>query len=83
MFLMHPEIPPWEDLGDCPHVTQGQMGGQCIPTLLFQPLPDAEPNNFTQPLLMGFLNTIFLKTLSCVKGPGARGECLAAVYQPK
>lgn len=39
--------------------------------------------NTQQPLLMGFLSTIFLKTLSCVKGPGAQGECLVAVYQPK
>lgn len=52
------------------------MGGQRVPDMLVQHLPDAEPSKSTQeeqPLLMGFLSTIFLKTLSCVKGPRAQG----------
>lgn len=76
MFLMHPEIPPWEDLGDCPHVTQGQMGGQCIPTLLAQPLPDAEPNNFTHYTATspyGLPQHHFLKDIKLCQGAWSTG----------
>lgn len=62
------------------------LGGQRVPNVLGQHLPDAEPRNFIeeeQPLLMGLPSTFFLKTLSCVKGPGAQRGCLVAADNPK
>lgn len=81
---------PLEVVGGCSTDVRSSvvslLGGQRVPDVLRQHLPDAEPRNFIeeeQPLLMGFPSTFFLKTLSCVKGSRAQGRCSAAADNPK
>jgi len=57
-----------EVVGGCSVVIRSSVvspvGGQHVLSVVVQCLPDADPSNFTpeeQPLLMGFLSTIFVK----------------------